>query len=127
MKGKDVREERRRLEEEIERTREELDRLREYLRQEVDTSLDEGDPDLHEREKNLALMRSLEHRLSSLEQALAMLEKGTYGICQRCGKRIDPARLEALPEATLCLKCQIEVERLVRRGLTMRRERLFEL
>jgi DnaK suppressor protein len=42
---------------------------------------------------------------------------GNYGICERCGQQIDPARLEALPDTTLCLKCKQEIERLARRGL----------
>ncbi|MGD8475293.1 MAG: TraR/DksA C4-type zinc finger protein, partial [Anaerolineae bacterium] len=36
---------------------------------------------------------------------------GTYGTCESCGERIDPARLEILPEATLCLNCQRQKER----------------
>ncbi|NIV31407.1 MAG: TraR/DksA family transcriptional regulator, partial [Anaerolineae bacterium] len=29
-----------------------------------------------------------------------------YGICEQCDAEIDPARLKALPYATLCLRCQ---------------------
>ena len=56
-----------------------------------------------ELEKRLAL----ENRIrQAIEEALVRIEKGTYGICDNCGKPIDPARLEALPQATLCMDCK---------------------
>lgn len=44
--------------------------------------------------------------LREVEAALRRLEEGRYGICQRCGEAIAPARLDALPWATHCLRCQ---------------------
>jgi hypothetical protein len=38
--------------------------------------------------------------------ALRRLDQGTYGICERCGQPIDPARLQAAPEVAFCLTCQ---------------------
>lgn len=37
--------------------------------------------------------------------ALASIRRGTYGRCEKCGKEIEAARLEAMPTATLCLSC----------------------
>ncbi len=91
----------------------ELDRLKEHLRGEVDADAEEADPDLYEREKTLALIRTLENKLASIEQALRLVEKGTYGICERCGEKIDPARLEVLPHTTLCVNCKSQMERTV--------------
>ncbi|HVD68425.1 MAG TPA: TraR/DksA C4-type zinc finger protein, partial [Actinomycetota bacterium] len=31
-------------------------------------------------------------------------DAGTYGICERCGKPIEKARVKALPYVSLCLK-----------------------
>jgi DnaK suppressor protein len=42
------------------------------------------------------------------------VEEGTYGICEKCGKRIDPARLAALPYTALCIKCKSQMERISR-------------
>jgi RNA polymerase-binding transcription factor len=89
----------------------EVQRLRDALKTEVDPDADEGDPDLVEREKALALVSTMEYRLESIEYALRQAQEGSYGICERCGEPIDPARLEALPEATLCIKCKAIVER----------------
>lgn len=93
-----------------------IEHLREALLGEVDIDADEGDPDLGEREKNLALLTVMERKLESINSALRAIEKGRYGLCERCGNPIDPARLEVRPDATLCLDCQREVERITRRA-----------
>lgn len=90
--------------------------LKEWLQGEVDVDADEGDPDLAEREKNLALLTVMERKLESVNMALRAIEKGRYGICERCGNPIDPARLEVRPDATLCLDCQREVERIAKKA-----------
>lgn len=41
----------------------------------------------------------------SVERALARLDDGNYGTCVRCGGEIAPARLDARPEAALCIDC----------------------
>jgi DnaK suppressor protein len=105
------------LEEEREQTLHELDRWREALKAEVDPDADEADPDLGEREKVMALVRGLAQKLESVEHALRQAQQGLYGICEQCGKAINPARLEAVPEATLCVKCKSILERQSRLGL----------
>ena len=98
----------------------ELSHLRELMQAEVDVEPDEGDSEVFEREKNAVLIGVLERRLSDIDTALKSMEKGEYGICQRCGKPIEPERLEVKPDATMCLNCQQEVERLSRRNRPQR-------
>lgn len=43
--------------------------------------------------------------IASVKRALARIEDGTYGICVHCGEDIAPARLDARPEAALCIDC----------------------
>lgn len=93
-----------------------ISHLREWLQGEVDVDADEGDPDLAEREKNLSLLVALERKLESVNAALRAIDKGKYGTCERCGQPIDPARLEVRPDATLCLNCQREVERIAKKA-----------
>ena len=88
-----------------------LERLYETLRSEVDPEFDEADPDLVEHEYALALVHNLERKLASIDYALQQAQKGIYGICECCGEPIDPARLDAVPETTLCLKCKVVDER----------------
>ena len=94
---------------------EDLEHLRADLRSMAEPSADEADVDAYEREKTWALVQRLERKLESIDHALRIARNGTYGICENCEGRIDPARLEALPEATLCLDCQRQVERRNRR------------
>ena len=89
----------------------EMENLRLELRSTAERSADEADVDTYERDKTWALIQRLERKLESIDRALSNARSGTYGICDDCGDRIDPARLEVLPEATLCLGCQRKVER----------------
>ncbi len=114
--------EKRKLLEEQTRISGELERLRETLKVEVDVDAEEGDPDLIEREKNVALVSQLESRLARVQAALRSIEKGKYGICERCNKEIPTERLEVRPDATLCVTCQAEVEKLIKRGLMARNQ-----
>jgi len=50
--------------------------------------------------------RHLTDSLREIEHALRKIDAGTYGSCDNCGQPIEPARLEALPQATTCLKCK---------------------
>ncbi len=59
-----------------------------------------------ELERRLALEKRIRDQLAEIGQALNKFEKGTYGRCDSCGQPIDPARLEALPQAHLCLSCK---------------------
>jgi len=59
-----------------------------------------------ELEKRLDLDNRLKKALAEIDHALEKNEAGTYGLCDSCGKPIEPARLEALPQANLCLGCK---------------------
>ncbi len=59
-----------------------------------------------ELEKRLALEKRIREQLAEVGHALDKLGEGTYGKCDNCGQPIDPARLEALPQANLCLNCK---------------------
>ncbi len=61
-----------------------------------------------ELEKRLALEKRIREQLVGVEHALHKFEEGTYGLCDSCGQPIDPARLEALPQASLCMNCKAQ-------------------
>lgn len=63
-----------------------------------------------ERERDLTLENNIVDIMTKIDLALAKMEKGTYGICDRCGNDIDPARLKAVPYANLCITCKKEEE-----------------
>ncbi len=66
--------------------------------------------DAFEQTKELSLLQNSERLLAQVQAALARFEEGTYGLCERCGKEIDPARLQALPYVALCMVCQQHLE-----------------
>jgi RNA polymerase-binding protein DksA len=68
---------------------------------------DETATERFELEKRLALTQHIRERLADMEYALEKLGKGTYGLCDFCCKPISFARLEAIPQATLCLDCKV--------------------
>ncbi len=118
---------RERLLEEEKQLLQEIEHLEAALKTgEVEIEVDEGDPEIMEREKNVVLLSALKDRLESVRYALRSMDRGTYGICERCGAEIPIERLEIYPDATLCVKCQAEVERLIKRGLYRELERLSD-
>jgi DnaK suppressor protein len=64
-----------------------------------------------ELEKRLALENRIRKELAVIEHALRKFEGGTYGLCDVCGRAIDPARLEARPQASLCMNCKAQQEK----------------
>jgi len=57
-----------------------------------------------EREKDLSIENNVRDLLQKISRALKRIEAGTYGICDRCGKPIEKARIKALPYVDLCIK-----------------------
>lgn len=55
-------------------------------------------------EHNAAQLRIVKH-------ALAKFADGSYGICENCGEQIGLSRLNARPEARLCIACQTRMEK----------------
>ncbi len=72
----------------------------------VDAALDSVQDEIS---SQLAEVESRE--LARIENALQRMREGQYGVCEACGCNIPLARLNALPYATLCIKCQREAER----------------
>lgn len=64
-----------------------------------------------EREKVASLITRETLSLNELDAALERIRDASYGKCDTCGGDIPPARLQALPFATLCVKCQAEAEK----------------
>jgi DnaK suppressor protein len=64
-----------------------------------------------ERERDLSLTNNIRDLTEKIDRALDRIDQGTYGLCERCGKPIEKARIKALPYATLCLKDKQAQER----------------
>jgi len=55
--------------------------------------------------------RAIDASLEDVDRAMRTLEKGTYGVCEACGRPISEDRLEAYPAARFCREDQQNVER----------------
>ncbi len=48
--------------------------------------------------------------IQEIRSALDRIEEGSYGRCERCEEQIPAKRLDALPWARMCVKCQSATE-----------------
>jgi RNA polymerase-binding protein DksA len=66
--------------------------------------------DNFEQEFTLSLMQNDEETLDLVEASLERIEEGSYGQCEECGVKIPKTRLNAIPYASLCVKCATQQE-----------------
>jgi len=68
-------------------------------------NMEEEADEAQEYDNLLSLEHNLELRLKDINQALEKIENNKYGVCEKCDKEIDEKRLQACPEAKLCMNC----------------------
>jgi RNA polymerase-binding transcription factor DksA len=72
-----------------------------------DVDSEDEKTDAAEEEGNrLAIVESLKEDLGEVESALEKIRRGTYSVCERCGKTIEDAVLAAAPESAVCRTCK---------------------
>ena len=54
-------------------------------------------------ENMVAQEQRIIEELADIEAALKKFDAKTFGICEKCGRQIELARLEAMPTAKLCM------------------------
>ncbi|AFV89115.1 MAG: TraR/DksA C4-type zinc finger protein [Acidipropionibacterium acidipropionici] len=64
-----------------------------------------------ERDQEISLTRNAQLVYDQSRLALKLIEEGTYGTCENCGRPIGKARLQAFPRATMCVACKQREER----------------
>lgn len=69
-------------------------------------ALEKAADEVEEYSTLLPIEHSLELRLRDINLALNKIEKGKYGICEKCGEKIPEKRLKVTPETRFCLKCK---------------------
>ncbi len=94
------------------------------LADDLDRSADVRAPPTHEAEAspadnasqrtlNALVHEAAEHtarQLHIVRHALAKFDDHSYGLCEHCGESIGYSRLDARPEARLCIACQTRQE-----------------
>jgi RNA polymerase-binding transcription factor len=103
---------------EITRTRAAMRRSSEGMRDSelahVDNHPGDAGSELHEEELDETTVILLDEEERRIEEARRALADGSYGTCKSCGREIPAERLEAVPEAVLCVNCQRHFEGLHR-------------
>ena len=66
----------------------------------------EGDTLNVERDRLRVVASEARAKVAEIDAAIGRVDEGTYGSCEACGKPIPKARLEVVPEATLCVSCK---------------------
>ncbi len=106
---------------ELQEKTEELERLREFVdetafggdERELTGELTVADQHpgdvadfVYQRELMQTAREIIDEEATQAHDAMERRAEGRYGICDSCGKKIPKARLEARPQATLCIDCQ---------------------
>jgi DnaK suppressor protein len=65
----------------------------------------DGTTEAISRRTDIGVGRSLEASEARVTRALEKLDQGTYGVCDRCGRPIAPARMAASPDSVRCIDC----------------------
>jgi RNA polymerase-binding transcription factor DksA len=66
--------------------------------------------DTYEQDFVLSMASSEQQALFEIEEALNRIKTGRYGICEATGKKIEPARLEAIPWTRFSTEAERDLE-----------------
>ena len=83
------------------------------LSSDVDLFADPVDRAMTESSNTIELRKRDRERklLQKIKEAIQRTEDGTYGVCEECGEEISDSRLSVRPEATLCINCKEDQEK----------------
>ena len=82
-----------------------LEEFQQVLREPEDDDIEEVAAEADEDMVLERLARATQDEMRQILVALQRIEKGDYGTCDTCGKKIAEKRLRALPETSLCREC----------------------
>ncbi len=68
--------------------------------------MEEEADEVQEYDNLLSLENNLELQLKDVNSALEKVKNNKYGVCEKCNKEINEERLQACPEARVCMKCK---------------------
>ena len=72
------------------------------------------DTDVREQDYHAILeaqINQLKKRSKNIDSALQKISKGRYGYCDKCSQAIPTARLQLVPEAQYCVKCESKLRK----------------
>ena len=66
---------------------------------------------MNQRDQAVTFLNSMWKNLANIDTALRAFDANKYGICDECGEEIALRRLETIPWASHCVRCQEQLER----------------
>ena len=96
---------RRRLEDRLAEMEDRLSRIERDLAEPPEADSSERAVQMEDDDALEAQAAMVSNEIASVRRALERIEDGSYGECIRCGNDISAGRLEARPEAALCIEC----------------------
>lgn len=81
------------------------------FKREDESQRTEESTEAYERFFAIEASKSYQEVIYHIDEALKSIKEGTYGICKNCGGLIQKPRLQALPFAKNCIRCQALHER----------------
>lgn len=69
-------------------------------------NMEEEADEVQEYDNLLSIENNLELKLKDVNSALEKVKNNKYGVCEKCDKEINEKRLQACPEARVCMKCK---------------------
>ncbi len=82
-----------------------VENVEEELRAPISASFAEQATQLEGAEVLTDLEQAALAEIAAIRVAISRIDDGSYGECASCGKAIAPARLAAVPHASLCIDC----------------------
>lgn len=77
-------------------------------------TVDQASADI-DRSFTLQLKNRERDTLLQIDEALQRIDRGSFGVCERCDELISEARMKAHPATTLCIDCKAELESEIQR------------
>lgn len=87
----------------IEQLNKEKIQIKDFSKVEVGDIVDKA-YSLYEKNKTIDMSENQKKVLHAVDHALERIEKEEYGICTRCHKKINPARLDSIPWVATCMR-----------------------
>ncbi|PIS08395.1 hypothetical protein CO100_02220 [Candidatus Berkelbacteria bacterium CG_4_9_14_3_um_filter_33_5] len=92
------------LEDEKNKLEKEITKLKKFY--DYGTADSENAQEIEEFSGQIGLKSKLDEGLSEVKLAIKKIKKGTYGVCSKCNKKIDPKRMIANKSASYCVSCK---------------------
>ena len=83
--------------------------LKEETPEDFGSDIDHGEEEANEAESfgnRLSISQTMRQRITEIDAALSRIAEGKYGVCEKCGGKIEKEVLDVVPESRFCRSCK---------------------